>query len=82
MMSENFELVDKAKKFEELIDRLGSKKVMFSKNQLESYHAEMESNLDDNMMKMEDSIIVEYGVEAKRIKYDSLSTILSNRKVL
>lgn len=69
------DLIEKAKQFEETIKKLGTKKP-FSKKDVEKYHSEMESRVDDNMTKFEDAITKEYQVEKMRENYNRLSIIL------
>ena len=49
--------MEKAREFENLLDSLDNRQIIFSKKQLEDYHARLESEMDENMVEFEDALI-------------------------
>jgi len=70
------ELIEKAREFENLLDSLDNRQIIFSKKQLEDYHARLESEMDENMVEFEDALIKETSQEIKKNVYNRLFSFL------
>lgn len=70
------ELIEKAREFENLLDSLDNRQIIFSKKQLEDYHARSESEMDENMVEFEDALIKETSQEIKKNVYNRLFSFL------
>ncbi len=76
MSNEDSQLLEKAKKFENLLDTLENRQIIFSKKQLEDYHSQMEGEIDTDMSEFEDSIIRENSDKGKSPFYEKLFNFL------
>ena len=70
------ELIEKAREFENLLDSLENRQIIFSKKQLEDYHARLENEMDENMVEFEDALIKETSQEIKKNVYNRLFSFL------
>lgn len=76
MNKKESELIEKAREFENLLDSLDNRQIIFSKKQLEDYHARLESEMDENMVEFEDALIKETSQEIKKNVYNRLFSFL------
>ena len=76
MNKKESELLEKAREFENLLDSLDNRQIIFSKKQLEDYHARLESEMDENMVEFEDALIKETSQEIKKNVYSRLFSFL------
>lgn len=76
MNKKESELLEKAREFENLLDSLDNRQIIFSKKQLEDYHARLESEMDENMVEFEDALIKETSQEIKKNVYNRLFSFL------
>ncbi len=76
MNKKESELIEKAREFENLLDSLDNRQIIFSKKQLEDYHAKLESEMDENMVEFEDALIKETSQEIKKNVYNRLFSFL------
>lgn len=75
-MNKDSELIEKARNFENLLGTLENRQIIFSKRQLEDYHAKLESEMDENMIEFEDSLIKETSQDSKKAVYNKLFSFL------
>ena len=76
MSEQDNDLIEKAKQFEALVQGLENKQVVFSKKQLENYHAKMEGEMDEKMIVLEDAIIKDTSQPSKESYYTKLFSFL------
>lgn len=74
-----FELLERAKNFAFLLCNLDHKSVI-TKDNVESYHAGLESSIDNNFAKFEDSFVNESTIFTKEKYYIRLVEFLEEKK--
>lgn len=72
MNKKESQLIKKARQFEQLLNSLDNRQIIFSKGQLENYHTKLEAEMDEHMLAFEDSLLKEISQDIKKNAYNKL----------